>query len=210
MYQLSSSVGATKISLLKQEAHLWWTLQRCEVNWQKLVQCQVRANETCLGAQHLFIIIIIITSTGSSGKNPVVYKLLSQLREDLHHGKLKASPKKRSIMEHSVGKADLLSDHFESVGLPLTCHPSPGLTTFAFRSSEVRYFLLDFDPYSDTDPLGMFHLFLRELMLWPLSWLVFRRLVRLGSFLACWRQANVLQLRKVHCPPLPPIIKQFP
>ena len=37
-----------------------------------------------------------------------------------------------------VGKADLLSDHFdgkesrESVGLPLTCHPSPALTSFAF------------------------------------------------------------------------------
>ena len=38
----------------------------------------------------------------------------------------------------SVGKADLLSDHFdgqqprESVDLPLTCHPSPRLTTSAF------------------------------------------------------------------------------
>ena len=36
----------------------------------------------------------------------------------------------------SVGKADLLSDHFDSkqsretVDLPLTCHPSPSLTTF--------------------------------------------------------------------------------
>ena len=42
----------------------------------------------------------------------------------------------------SVGKADLLSDHFdgkqsrESVDLPLTCHPAPRLTTFAFRLSE--------------------------------------------------------------------------
>ena len=38
----------------------------------------------------------------------------------------------------SVGKADLLSDHFdvkqsrESVDLPLTCHPSPRLNSFAF------------------------------------------------------------------------------
>ena len=38
-----------------------------------------------------------------------------------------------------VGKADLLSDHFDSkkskeaVDLPPTCHPSPSLTTFAFR-----------------------------------------------------------------------------
>ena len=55
-------------------------------------------------------------------------------------------------MCESVGKADLLSDHFdgkqprESVDLPLTCHPSPCLTSFAFRSSEVRRRLLDLDP----------------------------------------------------------------
>ena len=52
-------------------------------------------------------------------------------------------------MCESVGKADLLSDHFdikqsmEAVDLQLTCHPSPRLTTFAFRSSEVRRLLLD-------------------------------------------------------------------
>ena len=74
----------------------------------------------------------------------------------------------------SVGKADLLSDHFDSqqsreaVDLPLACHPSLSLTTFAFRSSEVMRLLLDLDPYGGTDTLGMFPLFLRELlMLWP-------------------------------------------
>ena len=52
----------------------------------------------------------------------------------------------------SVGKADLLSDHFdskkfrESVDLPLTCHPSPSLVTFAFTASEVGRRLLDLDP----------------------------------------------------------------
>ena len=67
----------------------------------------------------------------------------------------------------SVGKADLLSDHFDckqsrvAVDLPLSCHPSSSLTTFAFRSSEVRRLLLDLDPYGGTDPLGMFPLFLK-------------------------------------------------
>ena len=62
----------------------------------------------------------------------------------------------------SVGKADLLLDHFDSkqsreaVDVPLTCHPSPSLTTFALRSSEVRRLLFDLGPYGDTDPLGMF------------------------------------------------------
>ena len=68
-------------------------------------------------------------------------------------------------MCESVGKADLFSDHFdkqsrESVDLPLTCHPSPCLTSFAFRSSEVRHLLLDLDPYGGSDPMGMFPLFL--------------------------------------------------
>ena len=57
----------------------------------------------------------------------------------------------------SVGKADLLSDHFdvkqsrESLDLPLTCLQSPCLTSFAFRSSEVRRLLLDLDPYGGSD-----------------------------------------------------------
>ena len=77
----------------------------------------------------------------------------------------------------SVGKADLLSDHFdrkqsrEAVDLPLTCHQSPCFTTFTFRSSEVRRLLLDLDPYGGTDLLGMFSLFLKKrpklLMLCP-------------------------------------------
>ena len=51
-----------------------------------------------------------------------------------------------------VGKADLLSDHFdskqsmESVNLLLTCHLSPSFMTFAFRMSEVMHLLLDLDP----------------------------------------------------------------
>ena len=68
----------------------------------------------------------------------------------------------------SVGKADLLSNHFdskqsrESVDLPLTCHPYPSIVTFAFRSSEVRGLLLDLDPCGGTDPLGMFPRFLKR------------------------------------------------
>ena len=104
----------------------------------------------------------------------------------------------------SVGKADLLSDHFDSkqsreaVDLPLTCHPSPSLNTFVFRSSEVRRLLLDLDPYGGTDPLGMFLLFLKrtaDVMASRLS-IVFRRAVRLCSFQACWRQANVTAIPK--------------
>ena len=104
----------------------------------------------------------------------------------------------------SVGKADLLSDHFdikqsrEAVDLPLTCYPSPSLTNFAFRSSGVRRLLLDFDPNGGTDPLGMFSLFVKRTadVMAPHRSVVFRRLVRLGSFPVCWRQANVTPIQK--------------
>ena len=53
----------------------------------------------------------------------------------------------------SVGKADLLSDHFdgkqswESVDLLLTCHLSLRPTSFVFRSNDIRRLLFDLDPY---------------------------------------------------------------
>ena len=100
--------------------------------------------------------------------------------------------------------ADLLSDHFyskqsmETVDLPLICHLSPSLTSFAFRSREVRRLLLDLDPYGGTDPLGMFPLFLKRTadVMAPCLSVVFRRLVRLGSFPPCWRKANVTPILK--------------
>ena len=68
----------------------------------------------------------------------------------------------------SVGKADLLSDHFyskesrESVDLVLTCHLCPSLATFSFRSCEVSRLLLDLDLYGGTDSLGMFPFFIKR------------------------------------------------
>ena len=84
----------------------------------------------------------------------------------------------------------MLSDHFdskqsrESVDLLVTCHPSPRLITFAFRSSEVKRLLLNLDPYGGTEPLGMSPLFLKRTAddLAPRLSVVFRRLLRLGSF----------------------------
>ena len=104
----------------------------------------------------------------------------------------------------SVGKADLLSYHFdgqqsrESVDLPLTCHPSLRFTSFTFRLSEVKCLLLDLGPYGGSDQLDMIPLFLKRAadVLAPRLSVVFLRLIRLGSFPACWRQANVTPIPK--------------
>ena len=124
----------------------------------------------------------------------------------------------RGVISESVRKADLLSHLFDgklsrdSVDLPLTCHPSPRHTTFTFRSSEVRRLLLDLHPYGGTDPLGMFLLFLKKTnVLAPLVMVVFRRLIRRGSFPACWRQAYIISLfRRISRPPLLSITDRIP
>ena len=99
----------------------------------------------------------------------------------------------------SVGKADMLPAHFDgkqsrnSVDLPSSCHSSPCLTTFAFRSREVKRLLLGLDSYGCTDPLGVFPLYLKKTadVLAPHLAVVLRRLLRLGNFPVCWRVANV-------------------
>ena len=76
-------------------------------------------------------------------------------------------------------------------------HPSPSLKTFALRSREVRRLFLDLDPYSGTDPLGMFPFFKRTPdVMAPHLTVVFRRVDRLGSFPSYWRQANVTPIPK--------------
>ena len=62
----------------------------------------------------------------------------------------------------------------------------------------MRRLLLDFYPYGGTDPLGMFPLFLKRTsdVMAPRLSVVFRRLVRLGSFPAHFRQANVTPIPK--------------
>ena len=58
--------------------------------------------------------------------------------------------------------------------------------------------MLDLDPYGGTYPFGMFPLFLKRTadVMAPRLSVVFRRLVRLGSFPACWRRANVTPIPK--------------
>ena len=58
--------------------------------------------------------------------------------------------------------------------------------------------LLDLDPYGGTVPLDMFPFFIKrtaDVMASRIS-VVFRRLVRRGSFQACLRQANVTPIAK--------------
>ena len=188
---------------LKQEAHLRWTRDRSRVNWEEFVRYQVRANETYSEAKRRFSdrnsdVLMNVQSPHKrwSTLKSAVFGSSSSLPLLVSEG--------GGLVCESVGKADLLSDQFDSkqsreaVDLTLTCHPSPSLSTFVFRSSEVRRLLLYLDPYGGTDPLGMFPLFLKRTadVMAPRLSVVFLRFVRLASFPACWRQANVTPIPK--------------
>ena len=151
---------------LNQKAHLQWTRDRSRVNWEEFVCYQVRANETNSEAKRQFSdrnrdVLMNVQSLHKwwSTLKSAVFSSSSSLP-------LLVSESGRLVCE-SVGKADLLSDNFDSkqsrkaVDLLFTCHPSPSLTTFALRSNEVRRLVLDLDPYGGTDPLGMFSIFLK-------------------------------------------------
>ena len=131
---------------LKQEAHLRWTRDRSRVNLEKFVRCQVRATETYSETKHQFSVrnIDVLMNVQSP------HKWWSTLKSAVFCSSSSLLPLLGpcgGLMSQSVGKADLLSDHFdskqswESVDLLVTCHPSPSLITFAFRSSEVKRLL---------------------------------------------------------------------
>ena len=172
---------------LKQEAHLRLTRDRSLVSWEEFVRCQVRANETYSEAKLQLsdrnsdvLVNVQYPHQWWPTLNAAVFGSSSSLPLLVSEG--------GGMVCESFGKAD----HFDSkqsreaVNLQLTCHPSPRLTTFALRSSGA------------TDPLGMFPLFLKRTadVMAPRLSVVFRRLVRLGSFPACWRLANVTPIRK--------------
>ena len=122
------------------------------------VRCQVRANETCSEAKRQFsgrnwnVLMNIQSPHKWWSTNSAVFDSSSSLPPFAGGGD-------RLVCE-SVGKADLLSDNLdskqsrESIDLPLTCHPSPRITTVAFRSRDARRLLLDLDPYGGTDPVA--------------------------------------------------------
>ena len=131
---------------LKQQAHLRWTRDRFRVNWEEFGPSQVRANETYSEAKRQFsdrnrVVLMNVQSPHKwwSTLKSVVFGSSSSLHPIVSEG--------GRLVFQSVDKADLLSDQFDSkqsketVDLPLTCHPSHSLTTFAFSSSEVRRLL---------------------------------------------------------------------
>jgi hypothetical protein len=108
------------------------------------------------------------------------------------------------------GKANLLNSHFDSkpcrlgIELPSTCHPEGKMSSFAFRSGEVRRLISGLDAYAGTDLACLFSLFYKKAaaVLAPKPSIIFRKLIRSGEFPECWRTANVVPMCKVASSPI--------
>ena len=121
---------------LNQEAHLQWTRDSSRVNWEEFVRCQVRAIEIYSEAKRQFSArnrdVLMNAQSPRKWWSTLEFGLSSSLPPLVCGG--------GGLVCESVGKVDLLLDHFDSkqsreaVDLPLTCHPSPRLTSGRARS----------------------------------------------------------------------------
>ena len=183
----------------------WWTRDRSRVNWIEFVHYRRRVNAVYAKAMHQFS----VRSQNVLMNAQCPHKWRSTLKSAVFGSGLNSSLSPLigaggGLVCESVGKADMLLGHFDGeqsrdrVDLSSTCHPSSSLTTFAFRSWEVKQLLLDLDSYGGTDPLGMFPFFLKKkrAVLAPHLAVVLQPLLCLGSFPVCQRVANVTPIPK--------------
>ena len=115
------------------------------VNWEEFIRCQVRANEIYSAAKRQFSVRhrdVLMNAQSPHKWWSTLKSAVFGLSSTLH---ATACWWGGRLVCESVGKADRLSDHVdgnqcreESVDLPLTCHPSPRLSTFALRSSDLK------------------------------------------------------------------------
>ena len=90
--------------------------------------------------------------------------------------------------------------HSWALNLTASCVVSSlSLLSLAFRTSVLLRLLVDLDTYGGVDLLGVFPLFLKNVVdiISPKLSIVFRRLIRLGSFAEWRRSANVSAITNV-------------
>ena len=188
---------------LKQSAYFRWSRGRCEENWRAFRDAQAHASLVYRQAErnynnHARDIL-------RNADNP--HKWWSTLKSSVFGADSSLPPligTGGGLVSDSEAKANLLIDHFDGkqlrdpISLPLGCHQSPKLTSFAFRSSEVLRILKDLDSYGGVDPLGMFPLFFKRTaaVFAPRVSTVFRQLIRSGSFPSSWKAACITPVPK--------------
>ena len=196
---------------VKQTAYRTWTRHRTHANWLDYTRLRAQAVNVYDAAKteynrHL-------QETLNNASQP--HKWWSSLKSAVFGVDTSIPPLLNpdgSVTSSLNAKAELLSSVFDgkqsrqSIDLPPTCFPEPRLTSLAFRSKLVESLLLDLDSYGGVDPMGIFPLFLKKTakILAPKVSVIFRILIKNGSFPLSWRVGHITPIPKGKSPtPIP-------
>ena len=192
-----------RANLAKQEAYQLWRGNRSDITWNNYVNLRNSAQETYAAAEKEYNDGVRDTLIGTTNS----HKWWSTLKTALFGVDVAVPPLLRpdgSLTHCLKEKAALFADVFDStqsndsLTMPQSCFPAAELTTFAFRSGEVKKLLLELDPYGGAGPDGIFPLFFIKTANYLASKIstVLRKLVRIGGFSMCWRVGNVTPVPK--------------
>ena len=187
--------------MAKQEAYQLW--RRNRITWNNYVNLSNAAQETYATAEKEYNDSVRDTLIGTT----TTHKWLSTLKTALFGIDVAVPPLLRpdgSLTHCPKGKAALFADVFDSkqsidsLTMSQSCFPEAELTTFVFRSGEVKMLLLEVDPYGGAGPDDIFPLFFVKTAsyLAPKISTVLRKLVRIGGFSMCWRVGNITPFPK--------------
>ena len=195
----------------KRAAYLQWSRSRSHESWSNYVCCRSIAQRMYSLAQSDYNSHLKTVLAGASQP----HSWWSALKQSLFGVDSSLPPLSKSdgsISHSSKDKADLLASLFNSkqcsdeVVLPSSCFPSVKMSSAAFKSSELVKYLNDLDSFGGCDPLGFLPVFFKNVApsLAPKLAVVFRILLRRGSFPTCWRTANVTPIPKGSSPSIHP------
>lgn len=187
----------------KQAAYHQWRSNRSPMHWDSYVALRVDAQRIYNTAEAAYNSHLQDVLAGATQP----HKWWGSLKSSLFGVDSSMPPLREpdgSMSFEPLKKANLLSDTFlnkqraQELSLPLTCFPSPKLVSVAFKSTELKNYLLELDTYGGTDPDGFFPLFFKKIAipLAPKLAVVFRLLVKSGTFPSCWRKANITPIPK--------------
>lgn len=187
----------------KQTAYHLWKRNRTPLLWENYVTLRAQAQRVYSAAERDYNLHLQEILAGATQP----HKWWASLKSSLFG--IDSSMPPLSNSDGSVSfdperKANIFSNVFiskqsdQELLLPLTCFPDSRLRSVAFKSAEVKKYLLELDSYGGIDPDGFFPLFLKKIavVLAPKLSVIFRLLLKSGSFPLCWRKANVTPIPK--------------
>ena len=191
----------------KQDAYRLWSRNRSRTLWDNYVRQRRRAQSVYSDAQQEYNNSLRVSLSGETQS----HRWWSSLKSFLFGVDTALPPIRRndgSLAYDPSDVAEVFSSVFQGkqsnqkLSLPPTCFPSPDFSYFAFKSSEVRYYLSNLDSHGGTDPCNMFPLFFKKTanQLAPKLSKIFRYLLASGSFPESWRVANVTPIPKGSSP----------